>query len=79
MPPQNYPDTAESGETYDVESSCLRCSGFADGSARIAIGKELSDDEMVVAIITIPLCSKCHMELKLLERNPELLRDLVKV
>ena len=81
MPPQNYPDTAESGETYDVEQSatCARCPSFADGTARIAIGKNLGNGELMLAIITLPLCSKCHDELKVIERNPELLRDIVGV
>lgn len=62
-----------------MESTCARCNGFADGTARIAFGKDLGNNELMVAIVTIPMCSKCHAELKALENQPELSRDIVEV
>ncbi len=70
---------SESGETFDSEARCQRCPAFADGNSRIAFGKEMPDGEIVIAIVTWALCKTCHQELKALERNADLLKQLVSV
>ncbi len=62
------------------ELKCERCkTGVIAGTARIAFGQHVSNDEIVVAIVSLSLCETCYKELKSLERKPELLRHLVQV
>lgn len=60
-----YPDTAESADTYDMESTCVGCGAHTTGVARVALKTDLSCDEIVIAIFSVPLCESCYTEAKL--------------
>ncbi len=68
--------SSESGDSF---VPCAFCPNEADGKARIAMLKQVSDGMFAIILDTLPLCRTCYDELKRSERHADVLRDLVQV
>ena len=68
-----------SGHQVKNPGDCALCPAPAVGVARVGVGQEGANGEMMILVVSVPLCEPCYLDLKGKERKPELLRDLVEV